>query len=201
MMRDWTREGQKKKMRDYCRATGDHAGEDHGRAGPAWDEQRLYLTCKSTGVPRGDLRLLDQRQRTSSLTAVGLLAQVPRGDMRGPQRVPHTLPIIPCWGTLSLGHPGFFWGTGSLLTSSWKVILYYTEQKPILSSCWGGSTTSNYHYTNILEQSVQASAWKHAETWEAHREQLPVTEKNAGHCETGYQTFPLLQCWVDTHAC
>ena len=96
---------------------------------------RLYLTCKSTGVPRGDLRLPDQRQRTSSLTAAGLLAQVPRGDVRGPQRVPHTLPIIPCWGILSLGHPGLFWGTGSLLTSSWKVILYYTEQKPILSSC------------------------------------------------------------------
>ena len=51
-------------MRNYCRATGDHAGEDCGHARQACDEQRLYLTWKPTGGAGEDLRLPDQRQRT-----------------------------------------------------------------------------------------------------------------------------------------
>ena len=69
---------------------------------------RDYLMWKPTGGAGEDLRLPDQRQRTLPLTAAGLLAQVPRGDVRGPQRVLYTLPILPCWGTLNLGHQGLF---------------------------------------------------------------------------------------------
>lgn len=50
-MRDWSREGQKSKMRDHDTATGNHAGEGCGVALKACDEQRLYRTCKPTGEP------------------------------------------------------------------------------------------------------------------------------------------------------